>query len=125
MGNSIANFAHISQAGSFLSRFRTACRQADLHCQFLVLTDVCQQEGSIAKAYSPKINGLGGFIMNGLTQTNSFVGYDLFDLQNWGFETEIYSTGHDDANILLYGFAGFDDLYTRGAGCFVLERTKD
>lgn len=102
MGNSIANFAHISQAGSFLSRFKAACRQADLQCQFLVSTDVCQQERKISKAYSPEIDGLRSFIMNGLAQANSFVGYDLFDLQDWGFETEIRSTGHEGMTLTVY-----------------------
>lgn len=82
MGNSIAN-VHYSEASTFLSKFRKACSQSSLRCQFLVSVDVCQQAEKVSEAYSLELPELEGFMSNGMWSANSNVGQDIFLPEDW------------------------------------------
>ncbi|RMJ26304.1 Pfam:DUF2260 [Aspergillus sp. HF37] len=102
MGNSIANFEHVSQPSAILSRFRGACSQSRLGCQFLVSTDACQSESKIAKSYSPELCELREFIMNGLRHANSALGCDLFTYDDWTFGTTVAPDGYGGKSLAVY-----------------------
>jgi uncharacterized SAM-dependent methyltransferase len=102
MGNSIANFDHVSQPSAILSRFRSACAQSRLGCQFLASTDTCQSESRIIKSYSPELPEFWDFIMNGLRHANSALGCDLFNHDYWSFGTVVVPDGLWGKSLIIY-----------------------
>ena len=94
MGNSIANFNHYSEAGAFLSKFRKACEQSSLRCQFIVSVDICQDAAKVAKAYSLDLPEFRDFLLNGLVHSNTAVGHEMFRYEDWSCELELSSDEH-------------------------------
>src|SRR5690348_8694744 len=52
MGNSIANFEHHSEASAFLARFKRACQLSHIDCNFILSTDICDQDSTMNEAYN-------------------------------------------------------------------------
>lgn len=106
MGNSIAN-VHYSEASAFLSRFRKACDQSSLRCQFLVSVDVCQQEAKVSDAYSLELPEFREFMSNGMWSANSNSGHDIFLPEDWMCGSEFCP----DAQSLHLFYTALRDTY--------------
>lgn len=99
MGNSIANFHDYSEAGAFLSKFRKACEQSSLRCQFIVSVDICQKDAKVTEAYSGELTEFQEFLLNGLTHANSAVGHEMFRYEDWSIELEL---SMDEQGLAMY-----------------------
>jgi uncharacterized SAM-dependent methyltransferase len=119
MGNSITNFHHHSEASAFLSKFRKACEQSSLCCQFFVSVDICQQDEKVFKAYNGELTELRDFILNGLTHVNSVIEYDIFRPEDWSCEFQL---SQDEHNLKVYCTPQRDIQVTMGTGSTILLR---
>jgi uncharacterized SAM-dependent methyltransferase len=95
MGNSIANFRHHSEASAFLARFKSACQLSRIDCNFILSTDICDQDSKMNEAYNLDKSELQAWLLNGLTHANAALGREILRLEDWKIETEFDSQEHN------------------------------
>jgi uncharacterized SAM-dependent methyltransferase len=95
MGNSIANFSRHSEASAFLARFKSACQLSHIRCNFILSTDICQQECKINNAYDLEKFELRHWLLYGLTHANAVLGRQIFRFEEWKIETEFDPQEHN------------------------------
>lgn len=82
VGNSLANLP-AAEASDLLSRFGAACADAGFSCNFIVSLDACQHEAHIREAYNALTGPMRSFILHGLSNANTILGCEAFQVDDW------------------------------------------